>query len=194
MSPLSLELGLSVLGLAMLLVESFGTLPRRLLAYAAIGGLTLALLVLLFGTDTEVPASMAEFYTVDRLAIFYKAIALIATICTLVLSLEYAPVLNQFVSTHPERTRDAGLGEFFCLPVFVCVGMMVMASAKDLITIFVSLELVTVGFYVLVAFMRRSAMSLEAGVKYLILGALSTGLLVYGLAWLYGMTGEFSLA
>jgi NADH-quinone oxidoreductase subunit N len=130
---------------------------------------------------------------VDKLAVFYKALALIATICTLVLSLEYAPVLNQFISTHPERTRDAGLGEFFCLPVFVCVGMMVMASAKDLITIFVSLELVTVGFYVLVAFMRRSAMSLEAGVKYLILGALSTGLLVYGLAWLYGMTGEFSL-
>jgi NADH-quinone oxidoreductase subunit N len=193
MSPLSLELGLGVLGLAMLLVESFTKVPRKMLAYAAIGGMSAALLVLLFGAQNEVPAAMEEFYTVDKLAIFYKALALIATIATLILSLEYAPVVNQFVSTNPERTRDAGLGEFFCLPIFICVGMMVMASAKDLITIFVALELVTVGFYVLVAFMRRSAMSLEAGVKYLILGALSTGLLVYGLSWLYGMTGEFAL-
>ena len=193
MSPLSLELGLGVLGLVMLLVESFTKLPRRLLAHAAIGGLTAALVALLCCVQTAVPASLAEFYTVDTLAVFYKALALIATIATLVLSLEYAPVVNQFVSTHPERTKEAGLGEFFSLPVFVCVGMMVMASAKDLVTIFVALELVTVSFYVLVAFMRRSAMSLEAGVKYLILGALSTGLLVYGIAWLYGMTGELTL-
>jgi len=74
MSPLSLELGLGVLGLAMLLVESFGSVPRRLLAHAAIGGLTVALLILMFGVQTEVPASMAEFYTVDRLAVFYKAL------------------------------------------------------------------------------------------------------------------------
>ncbi len=193
MSSLSLELGLGVLGLLMLLAESFWKLPRRILAYFAIGGLVLALLVLLKGVQTSVPASLAEFYVVDSLAIFYKVLAVVATISTLVLSLEYAPVLNRFVSTHPDRTQEAGLGEFFSLPVFVCVGMMVMASARDLITIFVALELVTVGFYVLVAFMRRSAMSLEAGVKYLILGALSTGLLVYGISWLYGMTGEFSL-
>lgn len=193
MSPLSLELGLGVLGLVMLLVECFSKLPRKLLAYAAIGGLTAALIALLGFVQTAVPASLAEFYAVDQLAIFYKALALIATISTLVLSLEYAPVINQFVSANPERTKEAGLGEFFSLPVFVCVGMMVMASAKDLITIFVALELVTVSFYVLVAFMRRSAMSLEAGVKYLILGALSTGLLVYGIAWLYGITGELTL-
>lgn len=193
MSPLSLELGLGVLGLAMLLVESFSKLPRRLLAYAGIAGLSAALLVLLFGAQTSVPESLAPFYSVDKLALFYKVLALLATLSTLVLSLEYAPVINQFVSTHPEKSKEAGLGEFFSLPIFVCVGMMVMASAKDLVTIFVALELVTVSFYVLVAFMRRSAMSLEAGVKYLILGALSTGLLVYGIAWLYGMTGELTL-
>ncbi|MFZ4767434.1 MAG: NADH-quinone oxidoreductase subunit N, partial [Roseimicrobium sp.] len=193
MSPLSLELGLGVLGLVLLLVESFAKIPRRLLAYVAIGGLLTAFFALLCCGATSVPEALADFYAVDRLAIFYKALALLATIATLVLSLEYAPIINQFVSTHPERDTEAGLGEFFSLPLFVCVGMMVMASAKDIITIFVALELVTVSFYVLVAFMRRSAMSLEAGVKYLILGALSTGLLVYGLAWLYGMTGSLTL-
>src|SRR5690606_24353272 len=66
-------------------------------------------------------------------------------------------------------------------------------SAKDLAGAFVALELVTVTFYVLVAFLRRNVGSLEAGVKYLILGALSTGFLVYGIAWIYGATGTMSL-
>jgi NADH-quinone oxidoreductase subunit N len=69
-----------------------------------------------------------------------------------------------------------------------------MASAIDFVMIFVSLELVTMSFYVLVAFMRRNAASLEAGVKYLILSALSTGFLVYGITWIFGVTGETNLA
>ena len=72
--------------------------------------------------------------------------------------------------------------------------MMWMASAKDLAGAFVALELVTITFYILVAYMRRNVGSLEAGVKYLILGALSTGFLVYGIAWIYGTTGTMSLA
>lgn len=194
LSPLSLELGLGVLALMLLLVESFANVPRRLIAYAAIGGLTAALIGLFFCGLNAVPDSLAEFYAVDSLALFYKGIAVIATLLVLVLSLEYAPIIHQYVAPDNAKTKEAGLGEFFSLPLFVCVGMMVMASAKDLITIFVSLELVTVSFYVLVAFMRRSPSSLEAGVKYLILGALSTGLLVYGMAWLYGLTGQMSLS
>lgn len=194
MSPLSLELGLGLLGLVLLLVESFANVPRKLIAYAAIGGLLASLAVIVSGAAGSVPDTLKEFYVVDPLALFYKGFAIIATLATIILSLEYAPIINQFVATNPERTKEAGLGEFFSLPLFVCVGMMVMASAVDLITIFVALELVTVSFYVLVAFMRRSAASLEAGVKYLILGALSTGLLVYGMSWLYGMTGELSLS
>ena len=70
---------------------------------------------------------------------------------------------------------------------------MFMASAVDFILIFVALELVTIGFYVLVAYMRRNMQSLEAGVKYLILGALSTGFLVYGITWIFGLTGKTNL-
>ena len=68
-----------------------------------------------------------------------------------------------------------------------------MASPRALITIFVSLEVVTMAFYILVTYMRRNVGSLEAGVKYLILGALSTGFLVYGITWTFGVTGEFKL-
>jgi len=194
MSPLHLEIALAVLGLVLLLVESFATkLPRQTLAYAAIAGLSIALVLLLGGFAKAVPADVATFYTADSLAIFYKALALITTIAVVIISMEYAPVISRFMTGDPDRHHEAGLGEFYSLPLFVCVGMMVMASARDLITIFVALELMTVSFYVLVAFMRRSAASLEAGVKYLILGALSTGLLIYGFAWLYGMTGELTL-
>jgi NADH-quinone oxidoreductase subunit N len=68
-----------------------------------------------------------------------------------------------------------------------------MSSAIDFILIFVSLELVTISFYVLVAYMRRNASSLEAGVKYLILSALSTGFTIYGITWIYGITRQTNL-
>jgi len=194
MSTLTLEVFLGALALVLLLVESFAPVPRKWIAYAAIGGLLAALIALFWCEKGAVPAGLSEFYEVDSLALFYKGLALVSTLAVLVIALEYAPVINQFVSSHPDRSGEAGLGEFFALPLIVCVGLMVMASAIDLITIFVSLELTTVSFYVLAAYMRRSASSLEAGVKYLILGALSTGLLVYGMAWLYGLTGQMTLA
>ena len=193
MSPLSIELSLGVSALFLLLLESFSMVPRKSIAHVVIALLVAALAALIFSPPAVVPTSMGEFYRLDNLAYFYKGLALLSTLAVTVISLEYAPVINQFVSANPERTKDAGLGEFYTLPLLVCLGMMVMASANDLVTIFVSLELVTVSFYVLVAFMRRSAGSLEAGVKYLILGALSTGLLVYGMAWLYGLTGQMTL-
>jgi NADH-quinone oxidoreductase subunit N len=107
------------------------------------------------------------------------------------MAIEYRTVLQKFI---PGVEPGQGTGEFYSLPVFVCAGLMFMASAKDFILIFVSLELVTIGFYALVAYMRRHTQSLEAGVKYLILGALSTGFLIYGITWIFGLTGETNLA
>src|SRR5438046_7273337 len=71
---------------------------------------------------------------------------------------------------------------------------MYLVSAVDFIFIFVSLELVTISFFVLVSFPRRNPVALEAGVKYLVLGALSTAFLVYGITWIFGVTGETNLA
>ena len=94
----------------------------------------------------------------------------------------------------PRPLRRRALGEFFTLPIFTCAGLMWMVSAADFIMIFVSLELVTISFYVLVASMRKNTGSLEAGVKYLILGALSTGFIVYGITWIFGITGQTALS
>ncbi|MGB0992473.1 MAG: NADH-quinone oxidoreductase subunit N, partial [Akkermansiaceae bacterium] len=102
------------------------------------------------------------------------------------MAVDFRKVLSKFTSGDES---SSALGEFYCLPIFTCAGLMWMASATNLVSTFVALELVTISFYVMVAFMRRNVGSLEAGVKYLILGALSTGFLVYGIAWIYGTMG-----
>ncbi len=132
-----------------------------------------------------------NFYDFDSTARFFKIFALVTTIGVLLMAVDYRKILARFTET-PDS--EEGTGEFYSLPIFACAGMMWMASARDLAGAFVALELVTVTFYILVAFMRRNVGSLEAGVKYLILGALSTGFLVYGIAWIYGTTGTMDLA
>ena len=87
---------------------------------------------------------------------------------------------------------ESGIGEYYALTLFALAGMMFTASANDFPLLFVSLELITVTFYILVSFLRNRTGSLEAGVKYLILGALSSGFLVYGIALVYGATGTMS--
>ena len=190
-SSLSLEITVLLLGIFMLLVESFSkTDDKRGLAKTAITILT-ALVGFSFFTKGNGSTDLATvFYSADASAMFFKRIALITTIVVLVMALEYKSVLAKFI---PGVTPGAGIGEFYSLPVFTCAGLMFMASAVDFILIFVSLELVTISFYVLVAYLRRSPASLEAGVKYLILGALSTGFLVYGITWIFGLTGETNL-
>jgi NADH-quinone oxidoreductase subunit N len=185
MSVFTLEASLALLGLVLLLLEAFKPeISRRTLGYTAMAGTALAL-VLLPLCGTQLPEFMQPWHQIDTLALFYKGFALVITLLVLWLTLECAPYLTRF-------TLDGKLAEMFSLPLIVCAGMMWMASARDLVTIFITLELVTISFYVLVAFARKSALSLEAGVKYLILGALSTGVLVYGIAWIYGATGSMN--
>jgi NADH-quinone oxidoreductase subunit N len=129
-------------------------------------------------------------YVVDSAAIFFKKISVLTTIVVLIMSIDYADTIKRFL---PGGSAQSGLGEFFALPILTCAGMMWMSSAIDFILIFVSLELVTISFYVLVAYTRRNAASLEAGVKYLILSALATGFTVYGITWIYGVTRQTNL-
>jgi NADH-quinone oxidoreductase subunit N len=200
--PLSLEAAVLVLGLLMLIFEMFmEKLDKKVLAWAGIAGLT-TVFVLSFYTamppvasaadGTEVAAAPAylAFYSGDAVAMFFKRFALAATIIVLVMSVDYLPVVRRFT---PGATAQGGLGEFLALPLLTCAGLMWMVSAVDFVMIFVSLELVTISFYVLVSYTRRNAASLEAGVKYLILGALSTGFFVYGITWIFGLTGETNL-
>ena len=187
-----LEIAVLVLGMVILMVEACATkIDKRILAFAAIAALAIVLLASFFVAPFPSPTYATgfwNFYTADRLAIFFKQFALLTTIFVLIMTIDYAPVVR---SSFP-ATQD-GIGEFFALPIFTCVGLMYLVSAIDFVFIFVSLELVTISFYVLVSFTRRNPITLEAGVKYLVLSALSTAFLVYGIAWIFGVTGQTNL-
>lgn len=198
MPAYTLELVVFGLGLAMLLVEAFVKLDdKRSLAWLGMLGLLIA-----FGLLFKVEPHGADdasvfwsFYSDDRTSLFYKGIALLTGIVVLMMAVDYRTIVNRFTAPGEKNaSEEAGVGEFYILPVFACGSLMCMASANNLVSIFVSLEAVTITFYIMVAYLRRNVGSLEAGVKYLILGALSTGFLVYGFAWLYGVTGSMDLA
>jgi len=189
-----LEIAVLVLGMMILMIEAFaGKINNRVLGFAAITGLTIVLIASLFVVPSPSLAHATgfwNFYAADRLAVFFKQFALLTTILVLIMMIDYAPVLR---SSFSDATTQAGLGEFVALPLFTCAGLMYLVSAIDFVFIFVALELVTVSFYVLVSFTRRNPTALEAGTKYLVLSALSTAFLVYGIAWIFGATGQTNL-
>ena len=189
-----LEIAVLLLGMIILMIETFAVkMDKRVLAFAAITGLAIVLFASFFVVPSPSPGHTTgfwNFYTADRLAIFFQQFALVTTIFVLIMMIDYAPVLH---SSFPGATSQAGLGEFVALPLFTCAGLMYLVSAIDFVFIFVALELVTVSFYVLVSFTRRDPATLEAGTKYLVLSALSTAFLVYGIAWIFGATGQTNL-
>src|SRR5436309_13937352 len=186
-----LEIGVLVLGMVILMLEAFATeIDKCFLAFAAITGLAAVLAASFFVAPIGLDQATGfwSFYTADGLSIFFKQFALLSTILVLIMMIDYAPVVRR---SFPDK-RD-GLGEFFAVPMFTCAGLMYLVSAIDFVFIFVSLELVTISFYVLVSFTRRNPLTLEAGAKYLVLSALSTAFLVYGIAWIFGVTGQTNL-
>lgn len=190
-----LEAAVVLLGIVLMLAEAFADkVDKGMVARLGMLGLGAVFVALFFAEGPEAgdASPIWRFYAVDKAGLFYKGLALLTTILVLLMSLDYRSVLHGYMQNDQAKPQ-AGLGEFFYLPLFTCAGLMWMASAQDLVSIFVALELVTISFYVLVAFMRRNVGSLEAGVKYLILGALSTGFFVYGLAWLVGLSGQTEL-
>ena len=184
-----LEVSLVVLGLILLLADAFRPGPDK----RWIGWIALAGLLVIFAMNFHAKGGEGGFwnyytYEAGSFAGFYKGLALLGTMFFILLGMEFTSVIRDF--TAPKY----GAGEFFILPLFTCAGLMWAASSVDLITIFVSIELVTISLYVMVAFLRRNFGSLEAGVKYLVLGALSTGFMVYGITWIFGATGSTNLA
>ena len=196
--PYILEAAVLGLGLLLLISELFIKGDKSILAWIGVTGLLVVFAASYAAhpisdtfSNTNPFLSYQSFYSLDAPALFFKRFALITTAIVLIMYVDYLGVVRKFT---PGANEHGGLGEFLALPVLTCAGLMWMASAVDFVMIFVSLELVTISFYVLVSYTRRNAASLEAGVKYLILGALSTGFFVYGITWIFGITGQTNLA
>lgn len=192
MNTLFLEIAVVVLGILLLMVEAYSARPRKShIAWIGAAGLFGVLLLSFLPQHSPAPGSAtAAFITSDILSVFFVRFTLAATIVFLVTVPSFAPVLGRYL---PAEREGAGIAEFAILPVFVCAGLMWMVSAVDFIMIFVSLELATITLYILATYLRQNTASLESGTKFLILGALSTGFIVYGISWLFGTTGTTSL-
>jgi NADH-quinone oxidoreductase subunit N len=141
----------------------------------------LAAFVLTLFTLGQNTLSFGGALAIDDYAGFFELVILAATGVTIGMSLDYV--------------ADEGLAgpEYYALLLFAAFGMMLMAAAGDLIIIFLGLETMSISVYALVGFMRRDARSSEAALKYFLLGAFSTGFLLYGIALIYGATGTIRL-
>jgi NADH-quinone oxidoreductase subunit N len=164
-------------------------LPKResrLTGYFALLGLALAAVsVVMLGRPVLSSGALSGFYgtlRVDGFAVVFKLIFLLAAALTVAVSLRYLDIEGE------QR------GEFYALVLFATTGMMFLASGYDLIVLYISLELMALTFYVLVAYARRDRRSNEAGMKYFLLGAFSSGILLYGMSLLFGITGSTSLS
>ena len=128
------------------------------------------------------PSGFNSSLVVDPFFLFFGAIFLIATALVIILSARYLSV------------EDENHGEYYALILFACVGMMFMTSGYDLIVEFLGLETMALSFYVLAGFLRGDKRSNEGAVKYLLLGAFSSGILAYGFSILYGIGAMANLS
>jgi NADH-quinone oxidoreductase subunit N len=141
-------------------------------------GATLASLVPFTSTHVEVAHGLLA---VDRFALFFKIVFLVAAAITVLMSVRYLEI------------EGASPGEYYFLILCATLGMMIMAGGIDLITIFIGLETMAVSFYILAGFLKPSQRSNEAAVKYFLLGAFSLGILLYGMSLMYGLSGTTNL-
>jgi NADH-quinone oxidoreductase subunit N len=178
----SLEIAVVCIGLGVLLVDLWAPELRRVLGYVAATALGFVLLFS-FSSLAAPDVGLTAFnglFVQDAFALFFKRLFLVAAILVLILAVEFS-----------DRIPSA-IAEYYALILFALAGMMFAASANDLSLLFVAVELITVTFYVLVSFQRNRLASLEAGVKYLILGALSSAFLVFGIALVSGTSGTMN--
>lgn len=164
--------GLFLLVLGLLVPKS----EQKGFGYLALAGLIIIFLsTLIFQGENH--RFLGGMYIVDTYATFMKQLLIISAFLVVLISLEYISKLGYHQS------------EYYSMIVFITLGMMMMVSAGDLVTFYVGLELMTLSFVILTTFLKGKATSTEAGLKYLILGAMSSGVLLYGLSLIYGATG-----
>ncbi len=170
------ELELLAFGMAILLgdlvVERKRTLGLVALLGIAVSG------VFLFRLRNVEIAAYGGLFVLDHFSMFFKLVFLIAAALSIAISLKYLDI---------ERENH---GEYYALILFATVGMMFMAGAVDLVTLYISLETMAISTYILVGFLRSSQRSNEASMKYFLLGAFSSGILLYGMSLLYGLSGN----
>ncbi|MEW8500449.1 MAG: proton-conducting transporter membrane subunit, partial [Candidatus Thiodiazotropha taylori] len=176
--PVLPEISLLTLACLVLLVDLFIREEQRIASYVITQvGLLVTVAVTLAVASSETQILFDGSYIRDPMSDLLKVGVLLVTFITFLYAKDY---LIQ---------RDLFKGEFYTLGLFAVLGMTVMISANSFLTIYLGLELLALCLYALVAFNRDSPQGAEAGMKYFVLGALASGMLLYGISMIYGTTG-----
>jgi NADH-quinone oxidoreductase subunit N len=166
-------------GLLLILLDLF-VANKKMLGYGAIAILLASLLPLNpYTGGAEVFNGM---FIVDRFASYFKIFSVLVVALITLISLDYKSLMDKY------------RGEYYALLVFLALGMMLMASAANLLMLQLSIEMVSLTSYLLVAFNKKDARSSEAALKYYLFGCIASGVMLYGMTYLYGLTGSLNYA
>jgi len=182
-APLSTEIFVLTMACIILIVDVFLSEQHRIVSYV-LSLATLLVAALISGSmlDNETAVVLNGTFVSDPMAALLKTSIFLITFGVFMYSRAYLVARGIFS------------GEYYVLGLFAVLGMMVLVSAHNLLTIYLGLELLSLSLYALVAFNRDSADASEAAMKYFVLGALASGMLLYGISMLYGSTGSLDIA
>ena len=171
--------GIVVLTLMVVLVSDLivGRSSSRWVAYVAIAGLLGSVIALIYQWDNTNPIAFLGAFNGDDLSIVFRGIIALATAVTILMSITYI-----------EQSGTA-LAEFICILLSATLGGMFLSGANELVMIFISLETLSISSYLLTGYTKRDPRSNEAALKYLLIGASSTAIFLYGVSLLYGLSG-----
>ncbi len=180
-SAIGPELILSLTAMGLLILNVLAKKGAKgAIPYLSLAGIVVAL-IFCFSLWGKSEYAFNRMVVVDNYSLFFKIVFLITAALTVLMSIRFL------------QEEEFEYGEYYVLVLFAAVGMMFMASAADLIIIFLGLETFSLAIYVLAGFFRTQPKSNESSLKYFLLGAFSTGFLLYGIALIYGATGTTNL-
>jgi len=175
------EVVLSLVAMVILMLDFIVPKGRRdWLGYLSVLGVLLTLMVL-FPQWGATQSAFSGQYLIDPFALFFKIVFLASAGLIILMSIGYL------------RGEGADKGEFYALILFATLGMMLMASAVDLLILYIGLETMSISIFVLAGFLKRDRRSNEAALKFLLMGGFSSAIILYGMVMLYGLTGATGL-
>lgn len=182
LTPLLPEIFMALTAMGLLIVGvNGGNRSTDIICWASVIALVFTIF-LLFGISWERQTVLNNMFVIDQFAGFMKLIILLGLIASIVLSIKHLYQEQMVRVEYPILIITAG------------IGMMLMVSAHNMLTLYMALELQSLSLYVLAAFRRNSQKAAEAGTKYFILGALSSGMVLFGISLIYGFTGSIDFS
>ncbi|MCU1295459.1 MAG: NADH-quinone oxidoreductase subunit, partial [Bryobacterales bacterium] len=175
------EIILSLFGIVIMVLEAItGPRQKSALGYLGLLGLALAFAgnVLAYGDRGQ---AFQNMILVDSYGIFFRGLLIVVGFLCILFSISYLD------------RENAQSGEFYSLILFSIVGQCILATASDLIMIFIGLEISSIATYILAGFLRDDRRNNESALKYFLLGSFATAFLLYGIAWIYGLTASTNL-